>query len=477
MASLKCPAEVSGDSLPAWVLDGFDPRDLPACRRYADAIRFVVGKVAMGQVLDSRRRHGRSGWVPLRWKDAAPLFGRSGTWNKVRRLLLERGVLECDETFTVGEKAKWYRLGPAWRGRGIRRGSIRDRRIAARIKKVEAPQDNRTMWGPEHHHLHRWLRETTVDEDQVRKWTCQRSRSRKQLITAQKVAVIQSGEAPLTVDPYGRVHSPVVNLRRAARQALRIGGSPLAEVDVANAQPLLFGYLVAKVAAGEWTMEQAKEIGEKSNNKNQFGGYLRIGEERRQEEGEEEQSRRSTTRLPNLHLSPCLGALPADLVDYLEVCQQGTFYQAVAEAWGLPCGPGKEKNQIKRLTFKYVLFGRPRPGHRYWEAIRRRWPTVAGVIEEIKAGDQGRAARACQLIESSLMIGGVVERFRVAHPDAAIQTIHDSVLVHPDTVDLAKDTILDVFGAIGLTPRLKVEAADSDPISRPPSPATTSNRA
>ena len=444
-----------------WMLDGFDPKTLPAgFWPYADAIRYVVGRVAIGQVIDARRRKGRSGWVAMRRNDVSPLFGRSGTWNKVRRALLDRRILECDESYTVSEKAKWYRLGPGWRGHEVKLSAIRDKRIAARIEKLEAVEDNRTVWEPTHHHLHRWLGETTVDEAQAGKWTRQRRRSRKQHLTAQhltalKLSVIRSGEAPLKVDPFGRVHSPVVNLRSLARPALRIGGRPLAEADVANAQPLLFGYLVAKVVTGDWSKEQVKALGQKAGEQGRFNGYIKT----REEGGQVKEPRRqgNTICVPNLHLSPCLGALPDDLINYLYVCQSGTFYQALAEEWGLPCDPGKAKNRIKYLTFRYVLFGRPRPGHRYWEAIRRRWPTVACVLEEIKADDHGTAARACQRIESSLMIGGVVERFRVAHPNVAIQTIHDSVLVHPEMLDLTEDTILDVFGAIGLTPQIKLK--------------------
>ncbi len=169
----------------------------------------------------------------------------------------------------------------------------------------------------------------------------------------------------------------------------------------------------------------------------------------RQQGEHKDQGQGHTICVPNLHLSPWLGAVPQDLIDYLVVCQRGEFYQALAEAWGLPFEPEKAKNRIKFFTFKYVLFGSPRPGHPYWEGIRRRWPTVAYVIEQMKVGDKGTTARACQRIESSLMIGGVVERFRTDHPAVPIQTIHDSVLVPPDAIDLATRTILDVFGGLG----------------------------
>ena len=110
---------------------------------------------------------------------------------------------------------------------------------------------------------------------------------------------------------------------------------------------------------------------------------------------------------------------------------------------------------MKSLAFKYVLFGPARPGHPHWEAFRGRWPSVAHMLEEIKEGDHGTAARVGRRIEASPIIGGVAERFRVERPDLPIQTIHDSVLVFPEAVDYARDTILDVYGSIGLAPQLK----------------------
>jgi hypothetical protein len=115
----------------------------------------------------------------------------------------------------------------------------------------------------------------------------------------------------------------------------------------------------------------------------------------------------------------------------------------------------REKNEIKRLVFKRILFGRVRAGNRWWEAFRLRWPSVAIAIEEIKRDNHGTSARACQRIEARLMIAGVVERFSVQHPDVPILTIHDSVLVPPYAVEIAKEAILMEFAAIGLKPTIK----------------------
>ncbi len=461
------PVEDSGHSIDVWVLETFDPAQKLPVRfwRYSDAIRYVLGRVSAGAALTARRRKERRGWVALRWKDIAPLFGRSGRWNEIRQFLLDHRFLECDESYKVGEKAKWYRLGAALWNHKLGRAAIRDKHTASRIRKLEAVQSNRDVWTSAHHWIARWLCETTVDEKQASRWIRQRCRNLAQHLTALKIEVIQTGRANPNVDPYGRVHSAVVNLRSAVRPALRISGRPLVEVDISNSQPLLIGYIVAKVITNEWTVDEVRALGKKASEDAHFSGYYLLNAERQekeapgktntQESSREQREKRSTNCLPILHLSPLSDELPADLVDYLEVCQHGGFYQALAKAWCLPCEPGKAKNRIKELAFKYVLFGRPRPGNRFWDALRRYWPTVARVIEAIKIEDHGSVARACQRIEASLIVGGVVERFRVKYPDIPIQTIHDSVLVHSESVELAKKIIGQVFGTIGLSPNLK----------------------
>jgi hypothetical protein len=459
-------------SLQVWGLDGFDPRASFSAGfwRYSDAIRYVVGKVAMGPVLNAWRSKERRGWVALRWQDIAPLFGKSGKWNDIRREALDRDILECDESYAVGERSKQYRVGHALWGYKAARITLRDGPTATLIGgHDEAIATDQDRWVPEHHHLAKWLALTTVDAEMAKPWIGVRHEGFSQQLTALKIETINGGGACIKVDRYGRVHSPVVNLPRFARSALRIGGLRLAEIDISNSQPLIIAYLVAKVITGEWSIRQVRALGKKRpfhgyNQTQGKTGAPKQGKERWKDNSREasqqkgEKNARHTLCLPLLHLCPWVGALPDDLINYLDVCQSGHFYQAMADVWGLPYQTHDEKNEVKCRTFKHVLFGRPRPGESCWEAVRDRWPSVASVLEAVKVRDKGRAARACQRIESSLMIGGVVGRFLADHPDIPIQTIHDSVLVPTDTVDLARDTILKVFGSIGLTPGIKIKS-------------------
>ena len=177
------PGQYAGQE--AWFLDDFDPREvLPAKYwRYTEIIRYVVGRVAMGPALRSRCRKERRGWFPLRKEAMKPLFGRSGRWNEIRHLLLDLEILECDGRYQIGEKAKWYRVGPTLQEHAVHLVTLRDQRLLARIGAAEAMRKHRTAWGPAHDHLARWLREARVDPATARRWVSQWKRSTKQRLT------------------------------------------------------------------------------------------------------------------------------------------------------------------------------------------------------------------------------------------------------------------------------------------------------
>jgi hypothetical protein len=223
----------------------------------------------------------------------------------------------------------------------------------------------------------------------------------------------------------------------------------LVEIDVASAQPLLLGFIAAKLIAADWILDDVKRLGSADPISEAFS---------------------------SLPMEPWGATLPADLLDYLDICQDGTFYQTVAETWGLPCQSPSEKNRIKGLAYKRILFGRVRHGNPGWKAFRRRWPSVATALEQIKEDDHGTLARACQRIESRLMIDGVVGHFRRHHPDVPVQSIRDSVLVVPDAVETAREAILARFAGIGLMPTIKVKASPGTPEGEAATPARRSRQ-
>jgi hypothetical protein len=417
-------------ALDVWRPVGFDPRDVLPSRlwRHIGAVQYVVGLVATGAVFCAARQKERLGWVPLRSEDMERFFGRSGTWPEVRRVLLSRGILECDEVYRKGEKAKWYRLGQGWRGCGVEQVGLVDARLLARVAEWELERKDRGEWKPVHEHIARWLSEFRVDEASTWRWVCQRGRSWGQHLTDLKIKVIQSGKARPIVDHYGRVHSPVTSLRRTVRFALRVGDRQLSEVDVGSCQPLILAFVVGKIVVGDWSLDDVRRLGSDESIREPFA---------------------------NLPMERWRGDLPGDLIDFLEVCQSGRFYDTLGELWGCSARQPMGKDAIKRLTFRRILFGRVVAGNRFWEAFSSRWPGVAEVLEALKRGDHGNTSRASQRIESLLMIEGVIGRFLENHPHVPIAPIHDSVLVPSDFADTAASVITGEFERIGLRPLIK----------------------
>ncbi len=154
------------------------------------------------------------------------------------------------------------------------------------------------------------------------------------------MGVIQTGVARPTVCSYGRVHSVITNIRRQVRPALRIQGQRLVEVDVSCAQPLILGFMVAKLLAGDWSVADVKRLGSKGDIVEPFAGLT--------------MTRWSTE-------------LPPDVLDYIDTCERGQFYQTLAEIWGMPCQA--PKNKIKGLSYWLILFGRVRHRDRRWIAF------------------------------------------------------------------------------------------------------------
>jgi hypothetical protein len=338
--------------------------------------------------------------------------------------------LQCDERFRIGDKAKWYRLAPPWQDKGIHRATIRTERILRRITSFTSGRERRSSWQSQHRHLNYCLKLVTLDRRKVVPWICQQARSRKQHLTALRVEILQRGEGRIIVDRYGRVHSPVTNLRKTVRAALLLNGQEVIEVDVGSAQPLLAGYIAAKLIASDWSLAQVQRLGEAKDMEHPFTG---------------------------MQLTAWSARLPADLIEYIEICQHGEFYAELARLWNLPFETPKDKNRLKRAAFRWILFGPIRHDNGHWKAFRRRWPSVATALETIKRDDHGTSARVCQRIESKLVIEGVVGQMLLHDPTVPILTIHDSLLVRRGDVEQAREAISTAFTQVGLKPTVKVK--------------------
>lgn len=399
---------------------GFHPHDcLPIpLWRHTYAARVIIDRVARANV------NRRDGWASWRHRDASLIFGGNNrAWDASRRALVDSGVIECDSRYAIGSQAMRYRLTSEWRDQAVEPIVIRNPNLIERFARLRRRE--RRRWQP----LHFWLEgkirgEASVDEAKARRWVC-RPGSRRQRRADLALDCIRESEPQMSVDRFGRVHSAVSRMPSRLRPSLLLGDSPTLELDVSNAQPLILGLLCMHRFRG------TALTGEGSR------GFL------------------SHTWCKTAPIST-YAYMPSDLREYMDVCSSGVYYQTLASTLGMPYGTVAAQRRVKRLSCK-ILFGWARPHDPRWQAFRERWPTVQDTLDWLKVGGHEHAAHVLQRLEADLMIGGVADRLRRDHPDLTLCTVHDSVIVPVEAVDIARDAIRSEWLAVGVEPKVKVK--------------------
>ena len=305
--------------------------------------------------------------MPLSWKRTSRLFGESGVWNQVQRRLIELGVIECDDRYAIGKKAKHYRLGKAWRQNGFVASKIFGK-LLARLTKGNVVRAEKNA-SPAIEHMRTFSRLVTIPEQLVLRYTGRRFSSRKQMRTWKRVTLINLGLATLNPDCYGRAHGTIVNTRKEVRPKMQIYGEDLHELDTSCAFPLFIGYTVAKIDCGDWSIEDVVLLGIQGPFGDPFLGTP---------------------------LTPWSKDVADDVIDLIRVSERGIFYQVLAGDAGYQYNE-QTRGTFKKTVFRDLLFGSIKTEGALWKAFQRRWPTAALILSTLKdLGDKGTPARACQ---------------------------------------------------------------------------------
>jgi hypothetical protein len=171
----------------------------------------------------------------------------------LRRLLVDRGVLDIDESYEPGVRAKGYRLTAPYRA-GFRRIVCEDERIAARVRRLARSNDGAVRLDV-HRHLRWWYRRLEIDRKRAEEIAITVTRSAPPARPGEPapspdsyqdahlavIDVIVNRDLDFSYCAQGRVHTVVTRLSRELRPTLRLLGRPLWNIDVVNSQPLILG--------------------------------------------------------------------------------------------------------------------------------------------------------------------------------------------------------------------------------------------
>lgn len=315
-------------------------------------------------------------------------------------------VLECDGYYRYGPdggKAYCFRLAPPYRDLPLKKRPITHPEL---IKKMRISHDaeRSSVKHPTHKALRRWHDRVEV------------------LPTAiygvdVPLDLMIDGERRFKVCPMGRVHTNVVNLSREHRHNIRLAGQELWSVDISNSQPLILSLFLLRSHRGSLSPTGKAE-----------------GEGR-------EENPPSVTHYDDL----CLN-------EFRNHCLDGTIYDRISAVTGL------SRDETKK-RFLAVIYGRAEHMRTTTgEAVRNLYPSVHDACERFSLNHGNDwLARQMQRLESDVMILGVAGRIIREHPRVPALTVHDSILVPEQHIELVREVIADEWlAAFGIVPRTKV---------------------
>ena len=416
-------------------------------------------------------------------------------WLPVRNCLESLGVVQCDHLAIDNRKCFSYRQPPHfWE---TRRVECENARFARKLR--ENWNAARDRLHPVHRWLESWVRR--IDFDAARAYDIaatmdpkpkrRRGKSHAPLTTddyrtllREQIRRLSEGNFTVTVDAYGRVHSPITSLPKEMRVCITLDGQPLDFIDIANSQPL-FGGLVCRAYcfASDRTRRGIRnrrffKTPPKYDTRRvrNAGNAWRTGEEAGGAERTEDSGAKAGSCITLCISSNNTGkqgilegrdpsvfregkVLPRDLQEYLQLCQDGQLYESVMDRPQSPDDLEERKalrNDAKHEVF-VGIYGRTRPDpYRSPVMVRfdERFPTVAGIIRDLKTQAYQHAARTMQFVESSLCIGAVCGRIMRERESVPVLTIHDSFMSTPEHMGYIEDVLRDEFARLGVQPKL-----------------------
>jgi hypothetical protein len=245
---------------------------------------------------------------------------------------------------------------------------------------------------------------------------------------------LADGERWLSCDKYGRVHSPITSLARELRCCLSINGSPLVGWDLVNSQPLFLGLFARRYfAASKQAQYRLRHM--KFDGKGHPYSYKSLGQA-----GE-------------------AANVPEGVRKYLEVCQEGQFYEALMTPEQIARGE-KYRRRLKQRFYR-VLFGENNPKGPFpnllREQFKRSFPTVARLLRKLKRPNYRHSSHLLQNLEATLFIYTICGRIMAERKALPVVTIHDCLYTAPEHAGYVQGVIKDEFRKLRLRIQLKRE--------------------
>jgi hypothetical protein len=145
---------------------------------------------------------------------------------------------------------------------------------------------------------------------------------------------------------------------------------------------------------------------------------------------------------------------PADVQEYIHLCETGKFYEHLAAKLGVDISTEDLRSKFKQMLFRTIFYGRNQAAENYqeWHLFTRFFPAVATFITNYKRKDYTALSVNLQRLEAEIMIDGVINTIALQYnpEDFFALTIHDSIVTTEDKKDYVKALIAQEFRKRGI---------------------------
>lgn len=397
----------------AYVPEGYSDEILPeSVIRYADDVKFFLHKIYERRVFDVRSKND---YVSLKAAYMRKMISERHYCN-IKKTLLQLGLIESDDNYIKGRKSIGYRIGYKYRKCKHTKVEITNNRLLKKIQCVRQQMETNIELDV-HQYLYKHLKTIAIDYDKAKK-------EEECLIS---VDMINDKDWFFTNDKYGRVHTNITNLKSNMRKYLRVDGTPLVELDIANSQPFFFSlilrsYILNNGRLGEFNFVNSLCKPILKHNK---------------------------TFPPNPYSLRC-DILHEDVRRYLDLVCSGGLYDYLFNMSNMK---NIDKGKFKVKLFSEVFFCRNSWKTECTEIFSKEFPTVYQVIRRLKRKDFRALSRLLQKIESNFVINQVVRGCMEA--GIFVTTIHDSILTKPCHEKLVRSLFHTVANSFGIVPTIR----------------------
>jgi hypothetical protein len=411
---------------------------------------------------------------------------------KIKRRLVADGVIEIDNDVWPGQQCKGYRLTPEYRK--TERITCADDEFCRKVYRIRHRHDDNLQ--PVHRWLQGNLERITIDMDQAEKIIGELSpkkKKRKIAFTAaeyrqallESCGLINGTRKIDQVCRQGRAHTVVGRLKRELVPCLRTtDGERLVWIDAANSQPLIAGlvalryYTVSRMSRQRLIHETESGTAKGTDRRKAYSPYRSANQamaaltavKSAKEGGRGAEERQTTTcNFESLSLDAAKElrnqlAVTTDpvlqgVLEWVGRCEGGKIYRSLMTK---EQRARAKKDQAFAARFKVALLTvmyKPKNNNlgRLELRMRRLFPPIMAMLDDMKRKDHGRAARIMQTFESTLFIHRICGRIMRERPGTLVVTKHDAIGTTPDAKEYVLAIIKEEFAKVGLTPTLHGE--------------------